>query len=270
MTERLTQSLNLPRSPRSTRIMGIVGLSHTPASQALTQHIISPTDNPTKEFSVTAMILPRITCDLPLHLVSFSPRWTHLSDVTLADPDFGHPEKIDLLLGIDIFSQSLRHGRQHGPPGSPSAFMTEFGLVLAGEVDHSLPHLSHLAIMAHHTATTHRNDILQRFWEVEQRPGDQSSLSREENTVVEHFRQCHSRTPEGRFVVPLPKRSPAPTLGESRTQAVRRFFSLERSLHYKGQFSESSAVIDEYFQQGHAELMPPADLKKPVKTHSIY
>ena len=57
---------------------------------------------------------------------------------------------IDLLLGIDIFAQILCHGRQHGPPGSPSAFKTEFGWVLAGEVNHSLPHSSHLSIVAHH------------------------------------------------------------------------------------------------------------------------
>ena len=127
VTEDLSQSLNLPHSPQSTRIMGIAGLSHTPASQALTQLIISPTDNPTKEYYVTVMILPRITCDLPLHSVSFSPTSTHLSDITLADPDFGHPEKIDLLLGIDIVAQILCHGWRHSPPGSPSAFKTEFG-----------------------------------------------------------------------------------------------------------------------------------------------
>ena len=57
--------------------------------------------------------------------------------------------------------------------------------------------------MAHHTATTHGDDILQHFWEVEQRPGDQSPFSTEENTDVEHFRQYHSHKPEGRFIVPL-------------------------------------------------------------------
>ena len=145
-------------------MMGIAGLSHIPAFQALTQLIISPTGNLTKEFSVTAMILPHITCDLPLYSVSFSPRWMHLSDNTLANPDFGHPEKIDLFFGIDIFTQILRHGWRCSPPGSPSAFETEFGWVLAGEVNHSLPHSSHLSIVAHHTATTHGDDILWHFW----------------------------------------------------------------------------------------------------------
>ena len=106
VTKRLSQSLNLPRSPWSTIIMSIVGLSHTPASQALTQLIISPTDNPTKEYSVTAMTLPHITCDLPLHSVSFSPRWMHLSDVTLADPDLGIQRRLISYLASTFLPKS--------------------------------------------------------------------------------------------------------------------------------------------------------------------
>ena len=62
----------------------------------------------------------------------------------------------------------------------------------------------------------------------------------------------------------IPKKSNAPSLGESRLQAVRRFQSLERSLHSKSQFDELSTVMDEYFQQNHAELVPASDLEKPV------
>ena len=69
--------------------------------------------------------------------------------------------------------------------------------------------------------------------------------------------------------MPLLKRSPPPILGESRTQTVR-FLSLEMSLHYKWQFSKLSAVIDEYFQQGHAELIPLADLEKTSERHILF
>ena len=59
-------------------------------------------------------------------------------------------------------------------------------------------------------------------------------LSSEERTVLPHFKSQHSHTDTGRFIVPLSIKSDLGVLGELRFQAVRRFFSLERSLHAKG------------------------------------
>ena len=83
--------------------------------------------------------------------------------------------------------------------------------------------------------------------------------------VVQHFSENHYRTDEGRFVVPLPKKPQTKVLGESRSQAVRRFLALERSLRAKGNFNEFNAVIQEYFHLGHAEKVPVLDLHKPVE-----
>lgn len=82
---------------------------------------------------------------------------------------------------------------------------------------------------------------------------------------MRHFEQNHSRSPDGRFTVPLPKRQHAKPLGETRSQAVRRFLSLERSLHSKGQFEDFNAVMTEYFEMGPAEVVPAIDLKKPTQ-----
>ena len=43
---------------------------------------------------------------------------------------------------------------------------------------------------------------------------------------------------------------------------MRRFFSLERYLHSKNQFSEFDVVMNEYFKEAHAELIPLEDLEK--------
>ena len=96
-----------------------------------------------------AAIVPRVTCDLPTQHIPFKAEWNHLTDLTLADPDFGRPGKIDLLLGVDVFSQVVRQGRRSGVPGSPSAFETEFGCVLAGETNTCV---SHLSLTSYHTA----------------------------------------------------------------------------------------------------------------------
>ena len=64
-------------------------------------------------------------------------------------------------------------------------------------------------------------------------------------------------------MVPLPKKPTSMELGESRAQAVRRFLSFERMMHSKGQFEEVEKVVDEYFENAHAEPIPQADLTKP-------
>ena len=76
---------------------------------------------------VLAIIVPRVTCDLPLHPVSFDSLWHHLEDIDLVDPDFGRPGRIDLLLGVDVFVETLLQGRRTGPSGTASTFETEFG-----------------------------------------------------------------------------------------------------------------------------------------------
>ena len=88
------------------------------------------------------------------------------------------------------------------------------------------------------------DDILRQFWEVEEKSIPNSTLRPEERIVMNHFRTNHSRTPEGRFVVLLSKQGAADQLGKSRTQAMRRFISFERSLYAKGQFKEFEKVID--------------------------
>ena len=45
---------------------------------------------------------------------------------------------------------------------------------------------------------------------------------------------------------------------------MRRYLSLERSLQSKNRFDEFSSVMEEYFEQEHAELVPTSDLDKPA------
>ena len=263
VSERLTQSLCLPRTRLPAKIVGIAGVSHDSTSQVFTELSISPVNDPSTEIQTRAVIIPRVTCKLPVQQVPTSPDWLHLADLTLADPDFGQPDQIDLLLGVDVFVQVMRQGRRHGPVGAPTAFETDFGWVLAGGASGPLD-CSLMTIVTHHTTLATGDKILQRFWEIEEEPGDSSNLSVEERIVTEHFKNHHSRTCDGRFVVPLPKKDSHTAIGESRSQAVRRFQSLERSLHYKGQFHELSVVMEEYFEQKHAELVPTSDLAKTV------
>ena len=65
-------------------------------------------------------------------------------------------------------------------------------------------------------------------------------------------------------------------IGESRSQAVRRFASLEKSLTRKGCFQELDSVMQEYMELGHAEKVPNEDLDKDTSgvfylpIHAVY
>ena len=106
------------------------------------------------------------------------------------------------------------------------------------------------------------DNLLRQFWDVKEKVVVNCTLTMEERCALKHFNSHHSRHNDGRFVVPLPKRSMEAKLGESRTQAVHRFLSFERSIHSKGVFPEVQKVMHEYFDRQHAERVSLKDLEK--------
>ncbi len=121
--------------------------------------------SPASFIDVEAVILPKVTSNLPLQPVPFDQSWQHLSGIQLADPDFGTLGAIDLILGIDVFNEALRHGRRSGPRGTPNAFETAFGWVLAGAVSGIQ---SHPRVVSHFVSVVSGDDLIWKFWEVEQ------------------------------------------------------------------------------------------------------
>ena len=197
ISEHLAQSLHLPRTSQNTRISGVAGFVRN-STQPITSFIVSLTLSPARKLVVSAVIVPRVTCDLPLHPIPFDDKWTGLQ---LADPEFGQPGKIDLLLGVEVFAEVVL---QLGSPGSPIAFDTQFGWVLAGITISCTPAQ---VVVSHHTALLTGDDLLRRFWEVEEKLGPDGQLTQEEKLVLDQFKNCHTRLENGIFMVPLPKKS---------------------------------------------------------------
>ena len=44
-----------------------------------------------KTLALEAPVLPQITSEIPSHPVPFDPKWKHLKQLDLADPEFGKP-----------------------------------------------------------------------------------------------------------------------------------------------------------------------------------
>ena len=103
ISERLTHLMEFPRTHQNLKISGVAGLSHATPSHSIVQFAVSPVNSPADKAQVSAIVVPRVTCDLPVKPVTPQLSWKHLSDIPLADPDFGRPGRIDLLLGVDLF-----------------------------------------------------------------------------------------------------------------------------------------------------------------------
>ena len=68
-----------------------------------------------------------VTDDLPTVPVSPVTWWKHLSDMELADPNYGIPAGVDILLGGNIFCKAVLNGRWFSPTRAPSVFKMCFG-----------------------------------------------------------------------------------------------------------------------------------------------
>ena len=80
------------------------------------------------------IVLLNITTQFRACLVMFDPEWKHLQGLHIADPQFGVPGLIDILLGADISSHIIRHGQQCGPQGFPADLDICLGWVLTGNI----------------------------------------------------------------------------------------------------------------------------------------
>ena len=177
----------------------------------MTNFNVSSVGHRGKLLNIEAIILRKVTSDLPMHTVPFREEWNHLSKPNLADPEYGKPGPIDLLLGTEVFGRVVLHGRRFGPVGTPLAFKTHFGWVLAGTVHGKCdgPPMHNCC----HVAA--EDDELKKFWEIEECNLQQPILSSEERAIIQHFERKHTRNPSGRFMVPLPTRTDTTPLGES-------------------------------------------------------
>ena len=175
-----------------------------------------------------------------------------MAGLQIADPEFGVPGKIDLLLGTKIFSKVALHWRRFGPHGAPTTLKTHFGWVLSGTVCSRQRQSAETCCLT----TVGIEDLMRKFWEFEDCNLQQPILSVKEKMVIQHIEETHSRDDTGRCIVPLPWKENIGLLGETRSLAVNKFRSLKLSLRSKGKFEAFTEPLEEYFQQNHAKPIP--------------
>lgn len=270
MTSECASRLNLPIHKCHTNI---VGISHNPVTKVkgITSCTFAPQHCQEVSFECEEVfILPNITPPMPSDLLPASVR-NQYQHLTLADPTFDVPSRVDMLVGGDIFPYIVRPCADivHNP-GHPSALDTQLGWVIVGPL--STPHSSSPISLAI-TSTTSLDSMLRQFWTIEEpcRP----EIPTTENELCEKwFIKNTSRHPSGKFCVALPFRDEvtflapksrmSPTavystsshgLGDSRSLAMKRFFNLEKRLHNDPVLYDSyRKFMNEYLSLGHMKL----------------
>ena len=160
ITELLAQRLNLKRKRVEINIPEIGDNLFPLSPRGVVDFRITSLKSGGRRFPVQAVVLCKVTSDLPSSPTPFNNNWKHLSGLALADPGFRTPGAIDLLLGMEVFGQVVLHGRQFGPWGSPTALKTHFSWVLGGTVNSKRQQDSETCCLT----TTSADDLLRRFW----------------------------------------------------------------------------------------------------------
>ena len=262
ITERLAQRLHLPWQHRPMQISGIGGTTAQTVSRSVVNFKISSSHREGKAIAVEVVVFPKVTTEIPSTSVSFNTEWKHLIKLQLADPDFGTPGNVDLIMGADLFCRTVRYGRRYGPPGSPSTFKTSLRWVLAGAIN---TNQTEQQLTTYCASNLTGDDLPRKFWEMEDCNFQKPSMPVDKKSIVKNFEGTHTRVESSRFIVPLPRKAIVTPLGESHSKAAKRFLNLERSFAAKGSSSKLTEAMHEYFEMWHSESVPVGDLGKDCK-----
>ena len=139
---------------------------------------------------------------------------TTTKDLEVADPTVDQPGKVDILLGCNVLQDVLAHKTRQGPPKQTIAVNTVFGWVILGRyVPDQDPISDTVCNLAVNPST---DSLLQKLWEMEEVSTNSHCHTQDEKVVVEHFTKSHTYLPSGRYQVTLPRKTDAPSLGDSR------------------------------------------------------
>ncbi|GBM38205.1 hypothetical protein AVEN_8269-1 [Araneus ventricosus] len=169
--------------------------------------------------------------------------------VLLADHSFNVPDKIDMLLGAEIFYELLRPGQIYAQNSQLLLQNTVFGYVVSGSVDQVAEDRVHCGLIL----CDDLNKTLKQFWEIES-VDVKSAGDTEASLCEDHFVRTHKRNEEGRYVVSMALSRDPSCLGNSKDMAVRQLNSLWKRLSRDSEyFSLYTDFLREYEDLGHLE-----------------
>lgn len=268
ISEAAVQLLRLNKIAVKSSISGLGDGQSDLTSKAMVMVNIRSLHDPTFKLQVKAYVLNTVTSVLPEKKFVF-PDWEELGRITLADPQYNSPNKIDILLGSEVYCRILKKGLIRNSNGSTIAQDTYLGWVLSGQVggcDEGKQNCHNVIVNLH--VKLEENEFLKKFWELESEPSsiEAKVLTPEEQACEEYFKKTTRRDDSGRYVVKLPFRPDvAPNYGDTRSVAVKRLMSLERRLNKEEKLKDDYAqVLREYTDLDHMEKIPASERKPDI------
>ncbi|XP_062556599.1 uncharacterized protein LOC134221424 [Armigeres subalbatus] len=249
LSERVADVLRLPKSSVNIPVIGVNGMKSGAKFKVQAAVRSMATDI---GFNLDYLIVPKITGALPAKRIDVS-SWPIPKNLVLADRFFNEPSRIDMLIGAEVFFELLQAGKIRMSSDLPLLHESVLGWLVAGPVTEVVPVNAGLSnnIQSSLESGENLHELLKRFWIIEEQVLDAESSSLIDD-CEKHFMQTHTRTEDGRYVVMLPFRDNVCDLGESRRQAERRFYSLEKRLAKNPELKQMyDNFIDEYLALGH-------------------
>ena len=256
VSSKLMKFLSLKKTGKHVSVTGISARS-TQRDHPLAKVTISSEFKRGWSKRITVAGMDEVIRQLPLQGAHSVRNLGHIKNLTLADERFDEPGRIDLLLGQNVWRHLFLEGKVKGEEDQPEAWLTVFGWTILGTYNPSNQTGSQSAItyvVSPAESSLLTDQLLTRFWELEEPSVYQSALTPSEIKVEKHFEQTHSYdSTQKKYMVRLPRSEGNFDLGESRTQALNRARANERSLIRKEKLPQFQAVMQEYLDLGHAQ-----------------
>lgn len=256
------KTLNIPIIPLSNSFIKGVGLGSRPIRGYVFLDIESRV-YPNNKYSIYALVVDCITDRLPAHYIAKGDMG-YLEKIPLADLSWNIPGNVDAILGAQLFPYIYLGDRVESGTNAPLALSTVFGYVLMGDYPNIANVASPCAIRNANAAFSFSaiplDDLMQKFWEVEELPKIKY-LSPEETECENLYVSTVHRADDGRYSVALPFCKDPNELGNSRSTALRRFMALERKFRQSPDLRDSyNQVIGEYIVNGYISEVADSDI----------
>ncbi|XP_050072380.1 uncharacterized protein LOC126560464 [Anopheles maculipalpis] len=240
VTEELAHRLQLPVKPANVPITGINAL-RTLARDKVELKIRSRVS--CYEVNLECLITPKVTGTIPTSNVNIDLSLLPIGTM-LADPMFFKPQKVDMLIGAELFFEILRPNQLELAANMPMLRETHFGWIVSGTVEDPQEHVS--TQRSCHASVEDVEEMMQRFWQVEEVPSA-SKLSKEELDCEAHFISTYQRDETGRFIVRLPFNESLDQLADCRALSLKRFLMQEKRLIRNTELQEQyKTFLEEY------------------------
>lgn len=254
VTERMANLLGMPKTKADVPITGINALRSVARDKIFVKF-----RSRFNEFQacIECLVTPKVTQSIPSTKFDVS-SWNLPQDVQLADPKFHTPDRIDLLIGGELFFDIFKPNHFALGENLPTLRETYLGWIVTGTIntpDHFDPTVRHSNI----ATIENVEEMIQQFWKLEEVP-TVSSRSTEEQSCEDHFLSTYKRDSTGRFVVRLPFKQNVDQLDDCRALALKRFLMLEkrfkRDPNLRDQYVE---FLREYESLGHCHQIDEAN-----------